>query len=660
MIARVDLAHEANFALGGIEVRPARRELVGKGFREIIDPRVMRVLVALARAKGEILSRDDLIESCWDGVIVGDDAINRCISRLRAAAEASGNAFSIETIPRVGYRLHAPRIAPAIGGAPATPAETSVLTPSTAASAISPMQRRWMIASIPTAVLLVLILAGLAAWRLWPRPLPAELGAPANSVAVLPFANMSGDAKQNYFSDGFSEELLNELSSNPNLRVPGYTSSSSFKGTSTELKSVAHQLGVRAIAEGSIREVGNRLRVDAQLINASDGYVIWSGNYERGMTDILTVQDDIAHAIATSLTHKLIPAAPRRKIDPAVYRMYLQAIADYEQFSLGSDRKAFDLLKTVTARQPDFADGFAELSTVADSLTGYDPAHASYYRSLSFETAQKALAIDPRNIDALSQRAVLALSVWNWRAAASDNLALASAHPNNVSVLRGLRLFYAWMGLDDESLSVIRRAQTLDPASNTLKELRLYALGGLRLSYPPGNYEEASQVANDLLTHQPDRMAAVWTLCVVNAHTGRMQEALRLLEQLRQREKPNEPLTFFEQCKFEVDTVTGNRSAALKLIQHWIANFPDKVSSASLIAGGFVELKDYDRASDWFERAYDRREVDLFTYVYWPQGAVYRQTAPWKALTQRPAFREWQAVHDQLAAELKAHVIRPE
>src|ERR1700683_4597588 len=104
-VARVDLAHEPDFALGAIEVHPSLRELAGNGWGETIDRRVMQVLVALARANGKVVSRDDLIESCWDGVIVGDEAINRCIRRLRKAAEASGNAFSIETLSRVGYRL---------------------------------------------------------------------------------------------------------------------------------------------------------------------------------------------------------------------------------------------------------------------------------------------------------------------------------------------------------------------------------------------------------------------------------------------------------------------------------------------------------------------------------------------------------------------------
>ena len=104
---RIDLAHEAEFVIGSLRIDPARREVLTNSSKEILEPRVMRVLVALARAGGAVLSRDDLIQTCWDGVIVGEDAINRCIGRLRRAAETSGNAFIIETVPRVGFRLSA-------------------------------------------------------------------------------------------------------------------------------------------------------------------------------------------------------------------------------------------------------------------------------------------------------------------------------------------------------------------------------------------------------------------------------------------------------------------------------------------------------------------------------------------------------------------------
>lgn len=137
VIARVELGHEPEFALGPIQVRPSRREIVGAGTHGIIEPRVMQVLVALARAKGDILTRDDLIESCWDGVIVGEDAIQRCVGQLRKLAEASGNAFAIETIPRVGYRLKVAK-AEAVPQVPSTDAPEAQPFSARAAAAVSP------------------------------------------------------------------------------------------------------------------------------------------------------------------------------------------------------------------------------------------------------------------------------------------------------------------------------------------------------------------------------------------------------------------------------------------------------------------------------------------------------------------------------------------
>src|SRR5271155_633368 len=183
-IARVDLAHEPDFTLGNIEVCPSLRELAGDGWRETIDRRVMQVLVALARAKGNVVSRDDLIESCWEGVIVGDEAINRCISRLRKAAEASGKAFTIETVSRVGYRLKvaetdssqamaagAETLSDATPGAPVEPSQAPPAIPDAVAvaSAISnrPLRTYWPAAL--GAFLILAVVAGLAARSLfWP------------------------------------------------------------------------------------------------------------------------------------------------------------------------------------------------------------------------------------------------------------------------------------------------------------------------------------------------------------------------------------------------------------------------------------------------------------------------------------------------------------
>ncbi len=525
LTARVDLARERDFPLGRIEIRPSRREIVGEGVRETLEPRVMRVLVALARAQGEILSRDDLIESCWDGVIVGEDAINRCISQLRKAAEASGKTFAIETIPRVGYCLRGAEIA-----APAPPGSESVApeavpapqagrrlpdsaaTPLSAAPiGVSGTTRPKPVALVAAAVVFALVVAGLGVWRFRPvsEVIPSAQVAPATSVAVLPFVNMSGDSAKEYFSDGFSEELINDLAKNPHLRVAARTSSFAFKGKNEDVETIARALRVRAIVEGSARDAGDRVRITAQLIDAGSGYHIWSETYDRNLADILAVQDEIAREIATALTHKLVPAAPGRKIDPAIYRLYLLGRQQLALFSADGTARALALFREVTARQPDFADGFAALAnaTMASRVV-WDPAHTESDFVAAHDAAQRALSLDPGNVEAREIRARLEMQEWNWSAAAADLRTLIAEYPNSPLVLSALRQFYTYMDFPDQELAVWRRAVSLDSVSDRDRYILAYELIRNHRS------QEAIGVANAILAHQPNAPLALTQLCL--------------------------------------------------------------------------------------------------------------------------------------------------
>jgi len=169
----------------------------------------MQVLVALARAQGAVVSRDALIESCWDGRIVGEDAINRCMGRLRKLAQVSGNAFSIETVSRIGYRLKIAESATVVSSPGPGPLPAPTQPRVSAGKSPSTLRGTGVALAGGAAFAIVAIVIG--GWWLWPR----QAGAPPEpvaSIAVLPFTNLSGDPAKEYFSDGFSEELLNDLS----------------------------------------------------------------------------------------------------------------------------------------------------------------------------------------------------------------------------------------------------------------------------------------------------------------------------------------------------------------------------------------------------------------------------------------------------------------
>ena len=673
-IARVDLAHEPDFVLGKVQVRPGRREIVGAAWREIIDPRVMQVLVALARAQGEVVSRDDLIESCWDGVIVGEDAINRCINRLRKTAEASSNAFSIETVPRVGYRLNVAVSEAALADMPkaqplsALSAAASSSPPSSAvAKPPRTIRTKWLAASAVTILLLAAV--GFGVWRFWPaKPVPTSVAPVEASVAVLPFVNMSGDPKQEYFSDGFSEELVNDLANVPHLFVASRTSSFAFKGKNENIKAIARALDVHAIVEGSVRQVGDRVRITAQLINAADGYHLWSADYTRNLTDVLSLQDEIAQAVASELTHRLAPAPakPAPRIDPAVYRLYLEGIREWNALPPPENmRKASVLFQQVITRAPDFADGYARLANAAINLINYDAQPAPDIALFNYAD-QKALSLDPHNLAARVLRANMEVDGWNWRAAASDLQIVRSQNPNTYASIDALWYYYLNLGFWDQAMAAWQPLPVVEPDTWRNNYFALMVLD------EAGRFRQEIAMAQTQLVQRPRDTSRLDHLCESYAALRQIAEAQDVEKRLRSLQTDFDSQSNFQDCEWYIDVASGNRADALRIMHLWEQEFPDKMVQATMFGARYVVLGDFDRASEWFERAYERREthffanvysaacidpacIDLGGFGYGKAFEAYRLTPGYKTLAEKPLFREWQAEHDRIAIALLAH-----
>jgi serine/threonine-protein kinase len=175
------------------------------------------------------------------------------------------------------------------------------------------------------------------------------------SIAVLPFANLSGDKDQEYFSDGLAEEIINALAQMPGLKVIARTSSFAFKGKNDDIRRIADTLGVTSILEGSVRRAGSRIRVTAQLIHAADGTHLWSQRYDRELSDIFAVQDEIAAAIAGALKVKLVPGAERRMPSLPAYEAYLKYRSYQWQFTREASLRSRECLEEALALDPDFA-----------------------------------------------------------------------------------------------------------------------------------------------------------------------------------------------------------------------------------------------------------------------------------------------------------------
>jgi transcriptional activator of cad operon len=318
--------------IGAWCVNPASGEISRNGETSRVEVRTMRLLLRLAEHAGEVVSIDDLLDQVWSDVTVAPDSVYQAVTSLRRLlGDDPKQPAYIETVPRLGYRMIAtvtPWADQPENGSGRTPlSEHSIsavdsasafppaaATPSANAKSKSgPRPSSFYISAVGAAVGLVLIVVLLLSGKFRSNNQLASNAAAAQrqkSIAVLPFLDLTDEMNQEPFADAMTEELIDKLSKIPGLRVPPPTSSFYFKfklwprSKGTEqitIAEIAKALGVAYVLDGSVRKSGTRLRVDARLIRADNGYVVWSEVYDRPFDDILMVQDDIAGEVAKAL-----------------------------------------------------------------------------------------------------------------------------------------------------------------------------------------------------------------------------------------------------------------------------------------------------------------------------------------------------------------------
>jgi transcriptional activator of cad operon len=292
-------------------VNPASSQISRDGETSRVEERTMRLLLCLAEHAGEIVSIEDLLTHVWSDVTVSQDSVYQAVASLRRLLRDDPKQPAyIATVPRLGYRMVA-KVGPWVhDSSPSTKAgssrdfngETPALTPAATTSRARIFK---VVAGVALTLAIVVLLAFLLRGKLASndRSSPTAIAAqPQNSVAVMPFLDLTEGMKEEEFADGMTEELIDKLSKIPNLRVPPPTSSFYFKGKQITIAEIARTLGVAYVLDGSVRKSGARLRVAARLVRAETGYVVWSETYDRPLNDILLVQDDIAGEVTKALT----------------------------------------------------------------------------------------------------------------------------------------------------------------------------------------------------------------------------------------------------------------------------------------------------------------------------------------------------------------------
>ena len=307
----------------------------------------------------------------------------------------------------------------------------------------------------------------------------------SQSVAVLPFVNMSSDPEQEYFSDGITEEIINALVKIPGLSVPARTSVFGFKGHQGDVRKIGEQLGVAHVLEGSIRSQGKQVRITAQLIKVDDGFHLWSETFDRTIDNIFIVQEEIASAIATVLTGELglgVVTVPNKTRNMEAYDIYLQGRALIRDRSL----EAIEVLKKATETDPDFAPAWAALA-LAYQYGGYYSGDKNF-QDLALTTARYTLSLDPENVDALTAMAAAFRDTWQWVEADRYFNAAVEIDPQSSELLEDYAEFLCMVGRWEECLAVAKRGHTIDPLLSPLADVYASALT------IHGRYQEALDV----------------------------------------------------------------------------------------------------------------------------------------------------------------------
>ena len=364
--------------------------------------------------------------------------------------------------------------------------------------------------------------------KLNPAPVSSPVGPGKNSVAVLPFVNMSADPDNEYFSDGIAEEILNVLARIPELKVAARTSAFGFKGSNINISEIARQLKVENVLEGSVRKSGNQVRVTAQLIKADDGYHLWSNTYDRELVNIFAIQDEIAQSIAEALKVTLdIKAGGNGNLtgttNTEAYDAYLRGMNQWHLRTSESLNNSIDMFGQAIAIDPKFARAYAGLALTYAVINDYTDMPFTESNVLARNAAEKALALDPQSVEAATAMIFTTNDLAEQLAYSSRAVELgpwfATAHQWHANNL-------AMTGDFEAARAEYLIAYELDPRSRIIGQ-------NLANHYQlEGNWEDAERILLQLVSYAPDYASGWQILFYQYLRTGKMEKARQAGDQV--------------------------------------------------------------------------------------------------------------------------------
>ena len=573
------MASGRQYEFGAYRLEVPGGMLFREGDRVALPPKVAELLVALVEAGGRVLTREQLLQQLWPDTVVEEGSLTSHISVLRRALGESphGQGF-IETLPKRGYRF----------AAPAKQAGSEA----------------------------------------------AESGPQRTMLAVLPFENLTAGDRYDYFSDGLTEEMITQLArlSPERLGVIARTSAMQFKSTTKSIKQIGSDLGVSHVLEGSVRRVGERVRITAQLIRVSDETHLWAQSYERALHDVLQVQAEVARAVAREIQLQLTPHEEQRSdpdetraLNPHAYELYLRGRHFWYRRTEEGMRKSIECFEEALRYDSSFAaahDGISDAYTML-ACRGMTPAIESFHKAKA--AAREAVRMEPELGEGYASLAHVRLHDWDWVGLESDFLRAVELDPGYAIVHYWYAEYLMAMGRSGEAARRVQHSWELDPLNSVINA----SVGMIR--YLAHDYDGALIALRRGLEIDPTHYVSHLRVGLVCLQKNLADEAVDAMRQaVTHSGGSTEALAGLAQAH----GVAGETLAMARIVQE-LAKGTHRYVSPYNVARAYAAVDDKQRALEWLERAYREHNPDLIELTREPSFASLRSDAKFRELARQ-------------------------
>ena len=556
--------------------------LFRKGVRVVLTPKAVDLLIALVAAEGKPIGKEDLLQRVWPDMVVEEGSLTSHISLLRKTlGEGHDEPQFIETIPKRGYRFVCP------------------------------------LNEIPESRL--------------------DAGAGRMMLAVLPFENLSGGEKYDYFSDGLTEEMITQLARlNPDqLGVIARTSAMQYQSTNKSVQQIGRELRVSHLLEGSVRRAADRVRITAQLIRVSDATHLWAEGYERRLHDILALQGEVARAVAREIQIKLTLHQQKRldsaaSLDPRAHEAYLKGRHLWNRRTEEGMRKSITLYEEAIREQPEYAIAYAGIadSYVMLACRGMAPAKETFRRAKA--AARKALDLDSELGEAHGSLAHVRLHDWDWEGLERDFQRAIQLNPAEPIVYYWYGEFLMSMGRPEEAILMTERAHQADPLSPVIGSSLAMIL------YLARRYDQAVHVLDRTHEINPNHFLPHLRMGLVRIQQNRYDNAIHELRTaVTLADESTETLAALAMAYAaarmtnEAEEITGG----LEKLHGRRYVLPYNIAKI------YAAASDEDKAFEWLEKAYEGGNPDLIELNSEPLFDRLRTSARFSDLMGRIGFQ---------------------